>query len=126
MTTHADTRSIVESYFAAWTANKVTDAYALLADDLEFSGPSAHFTSAEQFKPGLVAFAKMTKSARIIDLVVEGNRAAMQYDCELPAPVGVLRIASFFRVENGKIRTYDTQFDATDFRKLFAPPTEGG
>jgi ketosteroid isomerase-like protein len=126
MTTKEETRRVVEGYFAAWTRNDVDAAYALLADDLEFIGPSAHFQSAAAFRPGLVGFAAMTKSARVTDLLVDGDRAAMLYDCELPAPVGVLRIASFFRVENGKIRTYETQFDATEFRKLLARRAEGG
>ncbi|MFI5348366.1 MAG: nuclear transport factor 2 family protein [Elusimicrobiota bacterium] len=115
-----ETRRIVESYFAAWTSNRVDDAYALLADNLEFSGPSANYKSAEEFRPGLTAFAKMTKGARILDFLVEDDRAAMLYDCDLPAPVGTLKIASFFRVENGKIRTYATLFDAAEFRKLLA------
>ena len=50
----------------------------------------------------LVKFAEMTKEARIVDLVVEGSRAALLYDCELPHPVGKLKIVSFFRVEKGK------------------------
>ncbi len=96
------------------------EARALLADDLEFSGPTASYKSAEAFWPALVNFANMTKSARIVELVVEGDRAAMLYDCELPQPVGTLKIASFFRVESGKIRTYETQFDTTELRKVLA------
>jgi len=65
------------------------------------------------------------RAARIVELVVEGDRAAMLYDCELPGPVGTLQIASFFRVENGKIRTYSTQFDATELRKLLARKSGG-
>jgi hypothetical protein len=38
--------------------------------------------------------------------------------------VGTLRIASFFRVENGKIRWYETFFDPTEFRKLQARRAE--
>jgi hypothetical protein len=52
--------------------------------------------------------------------LVERDRAALLYDCELPQPVGTLKIASFFRVEKGKIRTYETLFDATELRKLQA------
>jgi hypothetical protein len=113
-----DTKKIVMSYFEAWTANKPDEAFALLAPDLEFSGPSARYTSAEAFRPGLVGFAAMTRGARVIELLVDGDRAALLYDCDLPDPVGTLRIASFFRVENGKIRTYDTRFDATELRNL--------
>lgn len=119
-TTPSETRKIVEGYFAAWTTKKVDDAHALLAPDLEFAGPTANYEGAEAFRPALANFAAMTQWARIVELLVDGDRAALLYDCELPPPVGVLRIASFFRVENGKIRTYDTRFDATELRKAFA------
>ena len=120
MTTHDETRRVVEGYFAAWTRNDVDSAFALLAPDLTFVGPTASYDSAEAFRPALINFAAMTKAARIVELLVDGTRAAMLYDCELPEPVGILKIASFFRVENGKIRTYETQFDATELRKLVA------
>jgi limonene-1,2-epoxide hydrolase len=120
MTKQDETRRIVESYFAAWTTKDVHAARALLAADLAFSGPTASYRSADEFWPALVKFANMTKAARIVDLVVEGDRAALLYDCELPQPIGMLKIASFFRVENGKICTYETQFDATELRKLQA------
>jgi hypothetical protein len=103
------TREIVERYFTAWTTNDVATARACLADDLEFAGPSAHYTSAEQFEPALKGFAAMTKGARVIEFLVDGDKAALLYDCELPG--GTTRIASFFRVANGKIRWYDTRFD---------------
>jgi hypothetical protein len=115
-----DTRKVVEAYFAAWTSNDIPAAYALLADNLHFAGPTASYETAEAFRLPLAAFAAMTKSARIVELLVSGDRAAMLYDCELPDPVGTIKIASFFRVEAGKIRWYETQFDATELRKLIA------
>jgi hypothetical protein len=120
MTNEEETKRVVEGYFAAWTRNKPAEARTFLADDLEFIGPSAHYTSADEFYPGLVGFAAMTRGARVIALIVEGDRAALLYDCDLPPPAGTLRIASFFQVVKGKIKTYDTQFDATEFRKLLA------
>ena len=117
---HDDTRRVVERYFSAWTANRVDDAYALLAPDLQFAGPTASYESAAAFRPALVGFAAMTKWARVVELLVDGDRAALLYDCELPEPAGVLRIASFFRVESGKIQMYDTRFDATELRKVLA------
>jgi hypothetical protein len=61
----------------------------------------------------------MTKRAQLTKLLVEGDWAAMYYDCELPAPlpapIGTIKIASFFRVEGRKIRQYETMFDATAF-----------
>jgi ketosteroid isomerase-like protein len=51
MTTQDETRKVVQSYFTAWTTNKVREAHALLAEDLEFSGPTASYRSAEAFCP---------------------------------------------------------------------------
>jgi hypothetical protein len=118
MTTETETRDVVKAYFEAWTHQKTDEAFALLAPDLQFSGPSAEYKTAEAFRPGLVGFAAMTKGARILELIVSGDRAAMLYDCDLPPPVGTLRIASFFRVAGGKICSYDTRFDATELGKL--------
>jgi len=80
MTTSNDPRTIVERYFTAWTSNQVDDAYSLLAKDLAFRGPGATYESAEAFRPGLTAFAAMTKGARISELVVAGDHVAMTYD----------------------------------------------
>jgi ketosteroid isomerase-like protein len=114
----AETRRVVERYFAAWTRNDVEAAYACLADDLVFVGPSARFTSRSEFKPGLVGFAALTRSAAISSLIVDGDRAAMLYDCELAPPAGPTRIASFFRVTDGKISWYETCFDPAGFQQL--------
>jgi ketosteroid isomerase-like protein len=111
-------REIVLGYFHAWTSMRADDAYALLAPDIEFSGPGATYTTAAEFKPGLEAFAQMTKSATLLELLVEGDRVAMLYDWEMP--LGTVRIASFFRVADGKIRWYDTRFDPTKLNELRA------
>src|SRR5262252_5069102 len=108
MTIQEETRRVVESYFSAWTGKNVAGAHALLADDLVFSGPTASYRSAAAFWPALESFAAMTKTARIVEFLVEGDRAALLYDCELPPSVGTLKIASFFHVEKRKIRTYET------------------
>jgi ketosteroid isomerase-like protein len=120
MTTQDETRKVVESYFAAWTTKNIREARPLLANDIEVSGPTGGAKGLDAFLPALENFAAMTKAARIVDLVVNGDRAALLYDCDLPEPVGTLRIASFFRVEKGQIRTYEILFDATEFRKLIA------
>ena len=105
-------------YFSAWTSHKTDEAFAFLAPDLRFGGPTASYDSAEAFRPALENFARITGAARVVELLVDGDRAALLYDADLPEPIGTLRIASFFTVENGKITAYDTRFDATELRKL--------
>jgi hypothetical protein len=106
-----DTREVVMGYFEAWTTHDVPAAFERLAPELEFIGPNASYRSAEEFRPALERFAAMTRGARVVELVVEGDRAALLYECDLPP--GTIRIASFFRVAGGKIRWYETQFDAS-------------
>jgi hypothetical protein len=120
VTRQDETRRVVQGYFAAWTANKIDDACAFLADSLRVAGPTASYDSAEAFRPALAQFAAMTRQARAIELVVQDECAALLYECELPPPIGTVKIGSFFRVEGGKIRTYEILFDATELRKLQA------
>lgn len=113
-----ETRRAVEGYFTAWTIHQPDEAFGFLAPDLKFAGPTASYETAAAFRPALNGFAAMTKWAKVVELLVDGDHAALLYDCELPAPVGVIRIASFFTVRDGKIAAYDTRFDATELRKL--------
>lgn len=119
------TRKIVRDYFLAWTSQRVEDAYSLLAPNLHFSGPSVSYETADDFRLPLDRFAALTKSARIVEFVVTGDRAAMLYECELPQPAGWTKIASFFRVRNGQIYWYETQFDMTEFRRVLVTTNAG-
>ena len=47
----SETLAAVMGYFEGWTSNRVDDAYAFLAPDLHFAGPSASYESAEAFRP---------------------------------------------------------------------------
>jgi ketosteroid isomerase-like protein len=85
MTAEEETRRVVEGYFAAWTSNKVDEAYALLADDLAFWGPTASYQSAAAFRPALTAFAAMTKRAQATELVVAGQSRGPALRLRTPA-----------------------------------------
>lgn len=120
MSDSAETRRVVEAFFDAWISKRTDDAYALLADDLHFTGPGVEYRSRAEFRPGLLGFAGLTTRAQLLELLVEGDRAALLYDRELPPPAGKMRIASFFHVAGGKITRCDARFDAEGFRKLLA------
>jgi hypothetical protein len=122
---HHETRRIAERFFTAWTSRQEREARALMADDLAYSGPLNSYQTADALLAPLMTFAATLRGARIVDLVVEGDHAAMLYDCELPPPVGTLRTASFLRIEHGKIRTIRHAFDATELRKAQGGKREG-
>jgi ketosteroid isomerase-like protein len=60
-----ETRETVLSYFNAWTTKRPDEASAFLADDLVFWGPTASYTSAQQFRPALVAFCRHDQACAI-------------------------------------------------------------
>lgn len=113
-----DTRTIVEAFFHAWTAGDAAATRALLADDLEYSGPLNTYHRADELVPPLMKFVSILRGANLLEVIVDGDRAALLYECQLPEPVGTLRTASFQRVERGKIQTYRQEFDATALRVL--------
>jgi len=117
----SQTKEVVLAYFNAWTSHNIDKAMAQLADDIYVQGPTGGARSAVEFRPGLEAFAKITKRAEIKSFIVEGDKAGLFYEAELPAPVGVLKIGSFFKVIKGKIQSYEILFDSVEFRKLMGP-----
>ena len=125
----ADTRTVVEGYFNSWVNKRPDDAFKWLADDLTFVGPTGSYASAAEFKPALNGFSAMTRRAAIIELTVEGNRAAMLYECELPDPIGLIHIASFFRgrrrqdqMVRDPVRRYQFAQAAGPLRRCSRPP----
>jgi len=113
-----NTEDIVKAFFAAWTRNDARATRALMADNMKYSGPLNSYDTADALHAPLMKFAAMVGGATLIELVVDGDRAALLYDCDLPAPVGTLRAASFQRVKDGKIVSYLQAFDASELRKL--------
>src|SRR5262245_27623781 len=112
------TRDIVEQFQAAWTRGDERATRALMADDLSYENPLHRYGSAEALLPGLMRFAGMMRCATTLSLVVDGDRAALLYDCDVPAPIGMLRTAWFVRVEHEKVRSIQSVFDCTEIRKL--------
>jgi len=110
-----ETKHIVEQFFAAWTTGNAAAARALMADDMRYEGPLNTYDTADALHGPLMRFATLLRSATMIDVIVDGDRAALLYDCVLPN--GTLRSATFQRVANGKIVSYVQAFDPTLLRQ---------
>lgn len=117
MSDQDESRRVAEAFFAAWTAGKERESRACMADDLSYSGPLNTYRSADELLGPLMKFAATLRGARMVELIAEGDRVAMLYDCELPEPIGTLRAASFMHIEDGKIRSIRHAFDATALRR---------
>jgi len=112
-------KQVVESFLSAWTSKNERAARDLMADDLVFISPMSRYESADAFVGPLMRFAAALREHRVHQILVDGDRVAVYYDCIMPDPIGTLTTASFYRVENGKIREYRSVFDCTELRKVF-------
>lgn len=112
------TESIVHAYFDAWTQGRFGVARQLLDDKLKFRGSIDHFDSADDFVTTLRLFGQMVQGVKLQEQFVDGDRAALLYDCITTTAAGAVRSAEFFKVRNGRITEIALIFDATQLRKV--------
>lgn len=88
----------------------------LLVDDLEFEGPIAgKRTGAAGFCQGVKGFIATVSDLEIIQEVHGADGSAILYDARMPA--GFVRLAEFFRFDNGKISTLRIHYDPADYAR---------
>jgi hypothetical protein len=75
---------------------------ALLAGALTVEVPVNDYPTAESFAAALEGFGSMVSEVTLLAAVSEGNEAMLLYDLQA-GPVGTLRVAEHFTVEDGKI-----------------------
>ena len=97
-----DTAAIVRAYHNAWTSRDFTQAVALLADTLTVEVPVNDYPTAGAFAAALESFGSMVTKADLLAAMSAGNEAMLLYDLDA-GPVGTLRVAEHFIVEDGKI-----------------------
>lgn len=116
------TADVIQAYYESW--RKGISSFdsdrlsAVLADDLDFEGPIAgKRRGSAGFVGGLKRFVEGLRAPiRMLHQVDSGNQAATLYDADLPE--GTMRFAEFFEVENGRIRSLELLYDATQYRAL--------
>jgi ketosteroid isomerase-like protein len=113
-----DTKQLIETYHAAWTSGDFATARRCLADDLDFRGSIDSFDKADDFVAALTQFRGMLRGVTVLMSCVDGEGAALLYDCDTPTPAGVIRTAEFFRTRNGKIVEIRLVFDAAALRAM--------
>ncbi|HWY97641.1 MAG TPA: nuclear transport factor 2 family protein [Bacteroidia bacterium] len=117
MTTN-DPKNIVLSYHDAFYKNDRTAVRKLLADNGTFTGPLNSFTDADKFLDSAAIFMQLAKQTEIKKVFVDGNDVCVIYDSTTIIPsIPVLPIASWFKIESGKINFFHVHFDPGPFVK---------
>ena len=113
-----ETKTIVLAYHDAFYKNDRAVVRKLLADNGTFVGPLNAFTDADAFLDSAAVFMKLTKRTDIKKIFVDGDEACIIYDSTtIVQSIPTLPIASWFKVEAGKIKFFHVHFDPSPFVK---------
>ncbi|MBN6054142.1 nuclear transport factor 2 family protein, partial [Nonomuraea sp. RK-328] len=114
-----DAPSVIQAYYRVLTGGIENyedgrDLVPLLADDLDFEGPIAgRVTGADRFRQGVRGFIANVSGIDLIQEVNGPDGTAVLYDAHLPK--GVVRLAEFFTIADGRIRRLRLQYDPADY-----------
>lgn len=116
-TQHAEQNiAIATAYYTAFGHKNSAEMRQYLHPDAELIGPlgghqknGAILEAAERFFP---AFQSLTIRAQLSN----ADQAIVVFDLEFPAPIGLLRSASFLTIKEGLIARIELFFDASPFR----------
>jgi hypothetical protein len=110
-------KEIALAYYDAFYKNDRDAVRKLLADEGQFIGPLSSFTDPEAFLDAAAIFmTKLTQKTQIKAIIAEGTDVCIVYDATYAAPsIPVIPIASWFKIELGKIKLFHVHFDPTAF-----------
>lgn len=109
-------RDIVDRYMSAYYSGNVEGAGAYLAKDLHWTGPGAHFDSADAFIRGSAHAARALRGHEIRKIFVDGDDVCVFFDVLLDHQVKRMAMVNWYRLGGGRIVSIHTLFDTGPFR----------
>ncbi len=100
---------IIQQHLDCWKNKDFSKA--AYATDLHFKGPLDEFRKASDFTTQATTVSQIVTDIVILQKFVEGDNAATLYNFVTNTPVGIMRIAEFYQLKNGKITSIETIFD---------------
>jgi len=111
-------RTLAERYFESWRAKDFDALRALLADDVEFTGPLGHAEGADECIAGLRGMSTMVTDIDVKVIVADGANVITWFELHT-ADTEPLPTANWSHVEGGKITRVRATFDP----RPLAPPS---
>jgi ketosteroid isomerase-like protein len=106
-----DTAAAAATYFEAWRDRDFERLRSVLADDVDFAGPLAAVTGADDCLKGLQGMSRIMTGIDIRKVFVDGPDVLTWFELSTriadPVPV-----ANWMHIENGKITRIRVAFDA--------------
>lgn len=109
--------AIALQYYEAWTNKNFDKAADCLSDNVVFETPVNSYASKEEFMKAVAFTAGSVSKTNLLAQFGNENEALLLYDMELN-PLGNLRIAEYFKVENNKVIMIRHVHDTFELRKV--------
>lgn len=113
------TRQAIDNYYASWSTGKLDrEKYnQAVAVDFEFRGSIDSVDGRDNFWGAVQEFTAIIESVTFHSKIVQGDEGFVLYDA-VTKPVGEMRFAEHFRIENGKISKVRLVFDSYKLRPM--------
>jgi hypothetical protein len=92
-----------------------------LHDDLVFVGLFETYRNADDYIAAFTGLLQVTVKLDVKTIIAEGDEAAVFFELETRAPAeGVVLVAEWHKIKNGKIAHVESAFDGRPFAAMFA------
>ncbi len=100
----------ISTYYDAWRANDFDRLHSVLAEEIEFTGPLAQITGADECVEGLKRMSEVKTDIVIEQMLSDGADVLTWFQLHTrPAPP--IAVASWGHVEHGRITDLRVTFD---------------
>jgi hypothetical protein len=111
---------VVRKFYDAAIARDLEKAQTYLADDLVFVGLFETYRSADDYIATFTGLLQITVRLDVKTIIAEGDEAAVFFELETTAPAeGVVLVAEWHKIKNGKIAHVESAFDGRPFAAMF-------
>jgi len=116
----AATGEIVRQFYEAAIAKDIAKVRSYLADDLVFVGLFKTYRNADDYLKDFTGLLQITVKLKVKTIIAEGNEAAVFFELETKAPAeGIVLVAEWHQIKNGKIAHVESAFDGRPYAALF-------
>lgn len=118
------TGDILKGFYEAVVKRDLITARSYLADDLLFIGLFETYHGADAYIRALAGLLSITVRLDVKKIITEGNDAAIFFELQTKEPAeGMVLVAEWHQIINGKITHVESAFDGRPYASLFASKT---
>ncbi len=104
---------IARAYVAAIGDKELGKVEALLAPDVQLTGPAMTLSSAAEVLTSFQRIGAILVRNEILRIFVDGNEACVIYDFVTDLAIGIVPTVEWLRIEGGRIRSVKVYYDRT-------------